>query len=57
MNSWSYFPLLETPNEQPWTKKDDGVHLRSLMLEGLPSNDISNHVETPSPKSGQVYVC
>ena len=37
--------------------KDDGMRLRPLMLECLPGNDISNHVEAPSSKSGKVNIC
>ena len=33
------------------------MYLRSLMLEGFPGNDMSDHVEAPSSKAGKVYIC
>lgn len=33
------------------------MHSRPLVFEGLPSDDISNHVEAPSSESGKVHIC
>ena len=33
------------------------MHSRPLVLEGFPSDNISNHVEAPASESGKVHIC